>query len=161
MGRPDLTWRDVQHLTINSAVLFDSTDQDWQKTPAGYNYNHKYGFGTIDAYRLIQAAKKWRNVNSQTKMSLPIQTVDMLIPDDFSLNVTKSVFVTSEMLFEANMTVLEHVTVTVTITHERRGDVKVILISPNNIQSVLLPGRPLDESSMGFNQWKTMTLAHW
>jgi kexin len=141
--------------------MVDITDPDWQNTPAGYSYNHKYGFGTIDTYRLIQAAKTWRNANSQTRLSLPIRRLDTLIPDDFSLNVTSSVFVSSEMLAKANMTVLEHVTVTVTITHERRGDVNVVLISPNNIKSVLLPGRPLDESHNGFRQWNTMTLAHW
>jgi subtilisin-like proprotein convertase family protein len=65
------------------------------------------------------------------------------------------------MVNELKMKNIEQITVTVTITHGRRGDVKMVLISPNNIESVLLSGRPSDDDTTGFTNWTAMTVAHW
>ena len=59
-ARPDLTWRDVQGVLIESAVPIDTTDDDWVATPAGLMVNHKYGYGMIDAalaVRLFRGAQ--------------------------------------------------------------------------------------------------------
>lgn len=39
--RPELTWRDVQHLCVNHAVQIHHGDKDWELTTAGRNYSYK------------------------------------------------------------------------------------------------------------------------
>lgn len=50
-------------------------------------------------------------------------------------------------LSEHNLNILEYVEVSVTITHKRRGDLKIELICPNReYSSILASPRPLDDS---------------
>lgn len=44
-ANPDLTWRDVQNILVNTAKITDPTDSDWKTNGAGHFINHKYGFG--------------------------------------------------------------------------------------------------------------------
>jgi len=53
-----------------------------------------------------------------------------------------------------NFEVLEHVTVRVWITHDRRGDVEVEVTSPKGITSVLAARRRLDADKNGFPGWR-------
>ena len=47
-----LTWRDVQHLTVLTAKrnqLFDPSGQHlWHTNGAGLEFNHLFGFGVLD-----------------------------------------------------------------------------------------------------------------
>ena len=45
----NLTWRDVQQILIESARKNDANDFGWNTNGAGYEFNHKYGFGVVDA----------------------------------------------------------------------------------------------------------------
>jgi kexin len=47
-SRPDLSWRDVQRLSLENAVIVNSGDADWKKNAAGRLYNHKYGCFVFD-----------------------------------------------------------------------------------------------------------------
>ena len=69
--------------------------------------------------------------------------------------------VTQEMLDEANVERLEHVTARVWIDHQRRGDVEVELLSPSGQLSVLARQRRFDEATSGFAGWKFMSVKHW
>lgn len=75
--------------------------------------------------------------------------------------VASTFVVTQDMLDGANFERLEHVTVRVWITHERRGDVELDLRSPAGVVSVLARARRFDEDADGFLGWKFMTLKHW
>lgn len=75
--------------------------------------------------------------------------------------VQSKITVTKEMLAEHNFASLEHVTVKVWITHTRRGDVEVELVSPNGIKSVLAGRRYGDAASTGYPGWTFMTVKHW
>ena len=48
-ARPQLTWRDVQGVLINSCEVVDPEDEDWERNGAGRFVNHKYGYGKINA----------------------------------------------------------------------------------------------------------------
>ncbi|CCO31048.1 hypothetical protein BN14_05082 [Rhizoctonia solani AG-1 IB] len=75
--------------------------------------------------------------------------------------VTSEVEVTAQMLRDRNFEKLEHITVKVWITHGRRGDVEVELVSPKGIKSVLAGQRKYDQDEKGFPGWRFMTLKHW
>lgn len=161
--RPDLTWRDVQHLLVEAAVPVHPSDGSWQttKTGAGHGmYSHDWGYGKIDAYALVQAARGWKLVKPQAWLHAPWQQVHGYIPEGHQ-GLTGSYTVTSEALGGANMARLEHVTVTINVRHARRGDLSVELVSPSGIVSYLSTPRLPDDAETGYVDWEFMSVAHW
>lgn len=159
--RPELTWRDVQHIAVRSAVKFNPEDPDWQQTQAGRHFNHKYGYGLIDAYQFVEETKRHKLVNPQAWYESPnitLPATETLITES---GTESSFLITEDQLKGANLASLEHVTVRVWITHQRRGDVNVELISPHGTKSALARSRRYDDAMTGFPGWSFMTLKHW
>ncbi|KAI7849032.1 peptidase S8/S53 domain-containing protein [Circinella umbellata] len=167
--RPELTWRDLQHLCVQTAIPISTDDEDWKELPSGRLYNHKYGYGKLDAHTIVEAAKTFELVNKQTRLELPVVDPEhekIPIPDSSKDEKKKhalesKVQVTDEMVKGAGLLRLEHITATVNIEHERRGDIVINLQSPNNVISELATMRPADKSSDGIVDWKFMTVKHW
>ncbi|KAI2472529.1 peptidase S8/S53 domain-containing protein [Annulohypoxylon bovei var. microspora] len=158
--RPDLTWRDMQYIALQSAVPVDLDTGEWQTTTIGKSFSHTFGYGKIDSYALVEVAKTWKNVKPQSWYYSPWLHVHKAIPQgDQGLSV--SFEVTQDMLKEANLERLEHVTVTMNVEHTRRGDLSVDLISPTNVISHLSATRKLDTSTEGYDDWTFMSVAHW
>ena len=75
--------------------------------------------------------------------------------------ITSTITITQEDLELNNFEALEHITVRVWITHDRRGDVEVEITSPKGITSVLAARRRLDADKNGFPGWRFMSVKHW
>lgn len=75
--------------------------------------------------------------------------------------VTNSMAITSQMLQDNNFEKLEHINVKVWISHSRRGDVEVEVVSPNGIKSVLGGKRSQDKATSGYPGWTFMSVKHW
>jgi kexin len=159
--RPDLNWRDIQHLSVRTAVTVNPTDGSWRKTAAGRMYSHKFGYGRLDAYAIVEDAKTWTTVNPQVNFSSKVTEVNKAIPQGEKEEIRTSIEITQKDVDSVNMTRLEHITVTINIDHARRGDVSVNLVSPNNVISNLLVARQNDGATSGFHNWTVMTVAHW
>jgi len=174
--RPDLSWRDIQHLVVRTAKTINVDDPDWEDTAAGRRFSYKYGYGTLDAFSYVEAAKTWELVKPQAWLhTTPIQLNNgaMVYTDDGKNvdltggeaivpgGVNSTMHITKEMLEEDNFGSLEHVTVKVWISHSRRGDVEVELVSPKGIKSVLAGRRKMDSFVGGFAGWTFMTVKHW
>ncbi|KAI8647352.1 peptidase S8/S53 domain-containing protein [Parasitella parasitica] len=174
--RPDLTWRDLQHLCVQSAVPISLHDDDWSKLPSGRMFNHKFGYGVLDAYRIVELAKKFETVRAQTSL----EVLSIINPDNEKQDIpdltpatsfngtiekekafTTSLSVTKDMLDDVGLGRLEHVTATVNIEHERRGDLEILLESPHGIVSQLGSPRQFDKSTEGLKDWTFMTVKHW
>jgi len=56
---------------------------------------------------------------------------------------------------------VEHINVRVWITHKKRGDVEVELISPSGVKSILGGRRKYDVAGTGYPGWTFMTVKHW
>ncbi|GAA5904939.1 kexin KEX2 [Sporobolomyces salmoneus] len=166
-ARPDLTWRDMQHLCVQTAVRINPQDPDWQMTASGRWYNHKYGFGKLDAWAIVNAARSWEIVKPQTWWNSPISRAPTMrglttggskITSD---GIAASLKVSKRDLEDANLEKLEHVTITVFVEHERRGNIEVELMSPKGMKSILARPRRFDEATTGMLGWKFMTVKHW
>lgn len=61
-----LTWRDIQHLTVLTSKrnsLFDAKDRfHWTMNGVGLEFNHLFGYGVLDAGAMVALAKKWKTV---------------------------------------------------------------------------------------------------
>ncbi|KAJ3076386.1 pheromone processing endoprotease [Podochytrium sp. JEL0797] len=161
--RPDLSWRDFQHITVRSAVPISTDDKSWFKTAAGRLYSHEFGYGKLDAYRILKVAKEWRTVAPQTSYESPLLLPegDGVIPQGAGQDVRVAFEVTEGALKENKFGALEHVTVKVNIQHAKRGDVNVDLVSPAGIVSNLAVSRRGDGDTTGFKNWTFMSVAHW
>ncbi|CAG8464667.1 11321_t:CDS:2 [Ambispora leptoticha] len=158
--RPDLTWRDMQYLALTSAVPFDLGDDDWSMTAAGRYFSHKFGYGKIDAYKIVRNARTFKNLEPQTSIETEIININQRIPMDDE-GLLSSVEVFQSQLDSVNFSRLEHVTVTVNIDHTRRGDIEVDLISPKLVRSKLAFPRRFDVHRAGLENWTFMSVKHW
>ncbi|KAJ2156827.1 pheromone processing endoprotease [Coemansia sp. RSA 552] len=164
--RPDLTWRDVQHLAVRTAIPVDLVDSDWTEVAEGRKYNHKYGFGKMDAWRIVESAKTFEKMGKQAKIDMPVDTADEKLPplekvNGESKSVERSVEVTREQVADAKMKRVEHVTVVIDMEHEFRGNVEIWLESPHGYRSQLAAVRQRDSSKEGLKGWKFMSVKHW
>ncbi|CEP62617.1 kexin KEX2 LALA0_S05e09626g [Lachancea lanzarotensis] len=156
----NLTWRDVQYLSILSSVQINVEDGNWQDAALGKPYSHKYGYGKLDAYRIVDLARNWENVNPQSWLYLPTEQVGTST-NSTEETLESSVKISDAQLKDANMKRIEHVTVTVDIEATFRGRTTLDLISPGGVISNLGVTRRNDNSPDGFVSWTFMSVAHW
>jgi kexin len=158
--RPDLSWRDMQYLAMMTAVPVNLDTGEWQDTAIGKKYSHTFAYGKLDSYAIVEAAKTWKNVKPQAWFFSPWIHVNERIPQG-DQGIAVSFEVTEDMLKEANLERIEHITVTMNVEHGRRGDLSVDLISPEKVISHLSVTRKDDESPNGYNDWTFMSVVHW
>ena len=158
--RPDLSWRDMQYLCIEAAIPIHLDDADWQETRIGKKFSHTYGYGKVDAWRFIEAAKNFTSVKPQAWYHSPWLAVHHPIPQG-DQGLASSFDVTNDMLQKANLGRLEHVTVTMNVNHTRRGDLSVELRSPEGLISHIATTRRGDAFVGGYDDWTFMSVAHW
>uniref|UniRef100_A0A3Q3WM28 Neuroendocrine convertase 2 n=1 Tax=Mola mola TaxID=94237 RepID=A0A3Q3WM28_MOLML len=161
-ANPDLTWRDMQHLSVLTSKrnqLHDEVHQ-WRRNGVGLEFNHLFGYGVLDAGGMVKMAKEWKTVperfhcvagsiqethkiQSGSKLVLAITTEACQGQDNF-------------------VRYLEHVQAVVTVNASRRGDLNINMTSPMGTKSILLSRRPRDDDSkVGFDKWPFMTTHTW
>lgn len=158
--RPELTWRDMQYLMVETAVPVSEDDGSWQTLPSGRKFSHDWGFGKVDTYSMVQLAKTWDLVKPQAWLHSPWLRVHQEIPQG-EKGLLSRYTVTDDQIKKANIAQLEHVTVTMNINHTRRGDISVELRSPAGIVSHLSVSRSSDNMAVGYVDWTFMSVAHW
>lgn len=151
--------------------MINPDDPDWEDTAIGRRFSYKYGYGSLDAYAFVKAAQTWNLVKPQgwivmdwLQLNNGVMTADGEMSGGEHIGqggVTSRMTVTRELLAENNFDTLEHITVKVWISHTRRGEVEVELVSPNGVKSVLAGPRKYDQSADGFPGWTFMTVKHW
>ncbi|KAK2747321.1 pheromone processing endoprotease [Myotisia sp. PD_48] len=158
--RPELTWRDLQYLFVETSIPVQEDDGSWQTTSNGKKFSHDFGFGKVDAYSVVQLAKEWKLVKPQAWLHSPWMKVHHDIPQGHK-GLTSAFVVTEEMMKKNNFQRIEHVTVTMNVEHTRRGDLSVELRSPSGVVSHLSTTRTNDVERAGYVDWTFMSVAHW
>ena len=136
-ANPNLGWRDVKLILAASAAHNDPDDSDWQATGikygafaddpnARYRFNHKYGFGLVDAYQAVRMAESWVNLPDQATAAEVQRQVN-----DSGTQVESSLLVQSDIDF------IEHVEPTINFRINQRRNLSIELISPAGTTSVL------------------------
>lgn len=164
-ANPNLTWRDVQYVLVLLSVTVNEDDGSYQKTANGKLYSHKYGYGKIDAHKMVHYAKEWKNVKPQAWYFSDIQTANEKIESGKDVArkvlILRTMTVTKDDMDVMNLERIEHVTVKVNVRATFRGRVAMRLISPTGVVSDLATFRPRDLSLKGFTDWTFMSVAHW
>jgi subtilisin-like proprotein convertase family protein len=149
----------MQWLAVMTAVPLD-TPSDWTKTSIDRMFSHQFGYGKLDAYAIVEKAKTWKLVKPQAWFYSPWMHVRKAIPEG-NQGLASSFEVTEDMLKDANFERVEHITLTMNVEHQRRGDLSVELRSPNGMVSHLSTARRDDEAPYGYIDWTFMSVAHW
>ena len=148
----NLTWRDVQHILVNSARKNDASDSSWETNGAGHEVSHKYGFGAIDAGAAVNLAEGWSLVDEEVNLTFNPAISSTAIPDSNSTWTEFDLDVQSDIQIES-------VDVIVNISHNSRGDLDIVLVSPTGKESWLAESR--NDNGNNYYNWIFNTVHHW
>ena len=152
-ANPELSWRDVQHIIIETAKKNKPNDDDWTVNGAGYHINHKYGFGRVDAQAAVNAAVFWNSAPPEKTVE-DSSSPDIEIPNNDSTGVTSSIFI------EDNLKV-EFVDIYFSAPdHNSWGDLEITLISPDGTKSVLAKKHYCDHFDR-YENWRFGSVRHY
>ncbi|XP_009873676.1 PREDICTED: proprotein convertase subtilisin/kexin type 6, partial [Apaloderma vittatum] len=151
-ANPLLTWRDVQHLLVKTSRPVHLRAADWKTNGAGHKVSHLYGFGLVDADAIVVEAKKWKTVPPQRVCVGSLDRVPKYIRPDHVLRASTLSNACAEHR-DQHVLYLEHVVVRLSISHPRRGDLQISLISPAGTRSQLLARRGTRSSDLSRVGW--------
>eukprot|EP00116_Pleurobrachia_bachei_P004345 sb/3464607/ len=177
-ANPDLTWRDVQHLIVNTASKLTNADQ-WTTNGAGHAFHPKIGFGALgdpsQFYRTFDFTGRslgyphipnW-SPHFRTIPGLTVLTMSSVIKPHQCANTAIG------RTGEEHLNKLEHVQLVVTMNTAVRGNIKLLLTSPSGTTSKLLNMRPNDKwvgmnafqyrkaKDVGIKNWAFMSVNFW
>lgn len=150
-ARPELGWRDVQHILARTAVRTDYEHPGWFLNGTGHHFSHDYGFGRIDALAAVELAREWRLVGPQQRVELTRQSA--LVSLEHNNAVRRSIAVSQDLR-------LEHVQLEVVIDYNNWADLEINLISPSGTVSQLAIPHDFNSTS-NLSGWRFMTVAKW
>ncbi|KAI8514958.1 Proprotein convertase subtilisin/kexin type 7 [Branchiostoma belcheri] len=157
--RPCLTWRDVQHIIVLTAKMINQYSSEWTVNAAGFYHSHQHGFGLMDAWRLVNAAKVWEPVSWLMSLNSPTLQENYVFTGGhtvkFLYNVSKE---DADLHFLYS---LEYVLVKVSISHSSRGNLELKLVCPSGTKSVIAAPRHKDKSKDGIKEWTFSTVRCW
>ncbi|BFY97735.1 hypothetical protein BsWGS_00774 [Bradybaena similaris] len=159
-SNPSLTWRDMQHIVVETAKPQNLNADDWAINGVGKKVSHSFGFGLMDAAAMVSLARNWTTVPEQHICEIRSQDHNsQQIPMNGRITVT---LYTDGCEGTGNhVKYLEHVQARITMTASRRGEICIFLSSPSLTKSTLLAKRARDVSREGFNNWAFMTTHNW
>ena len=141
-ANPNLTWRDVQHVLLNSSDVVDSRNSGWFTNGAGHEYSHDYGFGRINAESAVKLSKKWSNVDTEVS-HLSTDKPGTSIPDEGGGALTSKITITQDIIMES-------VEIPIKSDHTYVGNLTITLTSPEGTTATLSEGGRQDASSLNF-----------
>ncbi len=164
-ANPRLSWRDVRLILAQTARQNDLADAGWMSGPASRAYNHKYGFGVVDAAAAVSAARSWNSVGGSDRLlacgpyertpnlTLPDATGTDLQPQADRVNIGP----------ECAISKIEYVEVSFTATHPYAGDLRLRLLSPLGLTSELVDQRTCSgtgDACGPYSDWRFSSVRH-
>ncbi|KAL7672754.1 hypothetical protein ACOME3_007635 [Neoechinorhynchus agilis] len=133
------------HLVVRTAKIPDSSyDHEWILNGGGIYCSSHFGFGLLDAGRMVDNAKNWTHVKEKRVLAIDF--------DEGSASIRSNAIVISQLVSSRGTldlwdVQLEHVTLGVrAILQGRRGNWRIIVTSPSGTNSTMLEYREKDDS---------------
>lgn len=145
-ARPDLGWRDVPYLLALSAQQLQPADPGWSSNGAGMLFNPKYGFGAIDAERLIALAELWQPLDPEVSREYSRQP-NLAIPDNQPSGIEDQIQVSDNLWLETVELVFN------AEDHPYWGDLEITLTSPAGTVSRLADLHDTGRYSDAYRDW--------
>ncbi|HEY5893446.1 MAG TPA: S8 family serine peptidase [Chthoniobacterales bacterium] len=165
--QPNLDTRFAKHLLVRTSAIVDPDDNTytgggdpwgspgsaWLTNAAGNHFNQNYGFGLIDASKLVSAATQYAGVTELITETTG-GAVNQTIPDD-------GTFATAEFTLTTTAAPLEDILVTLTIDHEFVGDIEAYLVSPEGTSTRLMSSGLEGFGNPQHLEWTLLANAFW
>lgn len=153
-------WRDVKLILAESAKKIDDSDASWvdNQNPkisdpmTNYEHSEKYGFGLVSATQALTLAQNWVSLTAQNSYISTKEQTSTVFKDDQSMPVNQNKLTSATAYLESTITlstteltvdarVLSKVEFVEVLVRSSRGSLngaKIVLISPNGIESTLI-----------------------
>ncbi len=166
---PDLGWRDVKEVLLRSSRVILPASPGWVSRYGGrpdlprIKHHESFGGGVVDAAKAVELAATWDVLPALTEFHEITVTPNLAIPDRTGSVEQVFDFSTLDSLR------VEHVEVEVDIPHQYRGDLEILLVSPNGVTSTLAAVSALDlgidpatsQPGQGYEPWTFTSVRHW
>lgn len=164
-ANPNLTWRDVQHILVNSSRKIDPAHPSWSTNAVGKEFSRDYGFGMVDAQAATQMAVGFQTVPPQV-IRTGTDSPGVAIPDNNAAWISRTLNI-------AQTVITEQVVLTMHIQHDFWRDFRVEVESPAGTVSPLIfesssptayagdNDAPGIEGYPGTDQWKFKINRFW
>ena len=134
----DLTWRDVKLILAASARKNSASSSGWTtgalkygSTEKRYNFNHRYGFGVVDAKAAVDLATGWTTVPALRTRFAESPGLSLSIPES-------SPPAESHIRVAGGIDFIEYVELEVHFAHRSFRDLSIELVSPSGTVSTLV-----------------------
>ena len=152
-ANPELGWRDVQHILVNSASKVDRNSTGWFTNAAGKEFNHDYGFGRIDADAAVTLAKEWTNVSTERTFANS-ESPRAPIPDAGNGKLIRSITIDQDIQIES-------IEIPLITGHSRANTLQIKLTSPGGTTVTLAESRTKFWHSMSGINFTFSAKAFW
>jgi kexin len=129
---PNLTYRDVKYLIAKTATKIDNNNQSWVQNSAGLWHSIDYGYGLINAQKMILECKKSSFISLPHDEQINATKNDIINIPDNNINGASIEFDITQSLS------VEYVSVTLDIEHTAPSELAITLTSPSGTKSNLL-----------------------
>jgi len=160
-ANPDLTWRDVQHILIDTARQNDPAHGSWSVNGAGRPQSYNFGYGVVQASGAVVAAETWAPVAHEIARTTGVIPVNLVIPDNSTTGVTMQVDVDDDIR-------LETVELKLNVDTNFVGDLRIEVFAPSGNSSVLTRQRITDGQDdlvdyvfTSFRHWDESSAGQW
>ena len=172
-ANPELGWRDVQNILAASAVhtgseigsatkgatenfkwAFNEAD-NWNG--GGMHFSGDYGYGMVNAYNAVRMAEAWGYISSAALTSTNEKVCTVNKAASNRLLAGKSTDVT---LTVGDKVLVEHVDLTLTLTHSSFTDLRIYLVSAEGTKIQLYDGRSGNPTTAGSSLTWTFGIDH-
>lgn len=173
-ANPSLNWRDVKEILLRSSTQVGG-GSGWVSRDArpdlglpAVKHHHSFGGGLVNARAAVDMAETWASPGAEVEIvknasagetgAASVKNTTILLPEE----TKKTLKVNRLDLDFSDSTALrvEHVTVTLSITHAKRGDMTVKLVSPSGTVSILASASARDVGA-DYSDWTFTSLRHW
>jgi len=166
-SNPNLNWRDVQHIIVETCDQPNPEDADalleggpWEFNGDGRTVSHDFGFGVMNAAKMILAAKNWTTVPERHQCTVGSSKGLWAIP---KMDKKKDLEFTfdGDRCIKKGVSFVEHAVLIASYESSFRGSVQVELKSPNHFHSILMRPRFKDNSTEKVLTWPFVSFLHW
>ncbi|CAF0745501.1 unnamed protein product [Brachionus calyciflorus] len=159
-ANPKLTWRDIMFITVLTSRAKAIVSNNYIQNKRGLLVSSRYGFGLMDAGRMVEVAKNWVNVPKM--VTCAVRNSNFQVKTIQKSHIIEAVLTTDACQGSINeVNYIEQVEIIVTVRAQQRGLLEIFLISPMGTKSQILPKRPRDQSADGFKKWSFMSVQTW
>lgn len=160
---PKLSWRDVRLILASTAQKNDPSDPGWLPASIGRGFNHRYGYGVVDAQAAVTMASNWPTVGgsgSLTRCDWVDGRSNLPIPDAPVSGGDRPLDSVTISASACRVSQIEFVELKLTTSHAYTGDLQVRLTSPQGRVSELAQTRTCEGNGSsrgddcgGYNGW--------